>query len=146
MKKIFQNEVAVIDAGEINSALLNTDRQYFQGNLQKDQLISHIHTLDNEIGISDYKEYAHDDPHYHDEITETNYVISGKVCMRILDTNTDYIIEAGGVFSIPPGVKHVLKVKPDTRIIFFKSKSVNDKHTLDFDSLGLEEWFKDEEF
>ena len=146
MKKIFHEEVAVIDAGEINSALLSTDRQYFQGNLKKDQLISYIHTEDNEIGISDYKEYAHDDPHYHDEITETNYVISGKVCMRILDTNTDYIIEAGGVFSIPPHIKHVLKVKAGTRIIFFKSKSINDKHALDFDSLGLEEWFKDEEF
>ena len=146
MKRIFKDEVAVIPAEEINGALKTTDRQYVQGNLQKEQPVSFIQTVENEIGISDYKEYTHDDPHYHDEITETNYVISGKVCMKILDTDTDYVIEAGGVFSIPPKVKHVLKIKAGTRIIFFKSKSINDKHAIDFDSLGLDKWFRDEDF
>ncbi|MCR4694756.1 MAG: cupin domain-containing protein [Pseudobutyrivibrio sp.] len=146
MKMTFKDEVAVIPAAELNEALRVTDRQYVQGNLQKDQIASHIHTMDNEIGISDYKEYTHDSPHYHDEITETNYVISGKVCMKILDTNQDYVIEAGGVFSIPPKVKHVLKIKAGTRIIFFKSKSINDKNEIDFESLGLDQWFQDEDF
>ncbi|MCR5054066.1 MAG: cupin domain-containing protein [Lachnospiraceae bacterium] len=146
MKKVFENEVAVIPADEINGALKHTFRQYIQGNLKQDQDISFIRTGDSEIGISDYKEYSHDDPHYHDKVMETNYVISGKVCMRIIDTNEDYVIEAGGVFSIPPHVKHVLKIKAGTRIIFVKTPSINDKHVLDFDELDLNAWFEDEDF
>ncbi len=146
MSKVFENEVAVIPADELNNALKDTDRQYIQGDLQKEQRVSFIRSKDSEIGISDYKEYTHDEPHYHDKVMETNYVIRGKICMRIIDTGEDFVVEEGGVFSIPPHVKHVLKIKAGTRIIFTKTPSINDKHVLEFDSLGLDEWYKDEVF
>ena len=146
MSKVFENELAIIPAEEIEEALKKTDRQYIQGNLQSEQMVSFIRTMNSEIGISDYKEYTHDEPHYHDEVMETNYIITGAVCLRNLETGEDFVVKAGGVFSVPPHIPHVLKIKAGTRIIFTKTPSVNDKHVLNFDDLGLEEWYRDETF
>lgn len=145
MKK-YENEVAVISAEVIQKALDDTERQYFQGNLQKEQLIPYVHSEKCEIGMSYYQEYAHDDAHYHDEITETNYIISGSVCMRLVDTGEDFVISAGGLFSVPPKVTHILKIQPGTKIFFVKDKSVDDKHVVPFETLGLEAWFADKNF
>lgn len=144
--KVYRNEVAVFSPEEINASLEHTDRQYLQGNLQKEQNLSYIYSENSEIGISDYKEYCHDDPHYHDEITETNYVVRGKLCLRIMDTGEDYVIGAGGVFSIPPKVPHVLKIQPGTRVVFFKNHSINDKHVVPFEGPELEAWYEDKNF
>lgn len=144
--KIYKNEVAVFTPDEINTSLESTNRQYLQGDLKKEQLLSYIYSNNSEIGISDYKEYCHDDPHYHDFITETNYVITGRLCLHILDTGKDYVIEAGGVFSVPPKVKHVLKIQPGTRIIFFKNHSMNDKHVVSFEGKDFETWYADKNF
>lgn len=145
-KKMFCQETAVISAEEINESLKETDRQYIQGNLQREQILPYVFSDRSEIGISYYREFTHDEAHYHTEITETNYIISGKVCMRILETGEDYVIEAGGIFSVPPGVTHILKIQPETKIIFFKDDSQNDKHVVPLEECNLDDWLSDRNF
>ena len=144
--KKFVNEVACLSAHEIESSMADNCRQYIQGNLQIPQNLPFILNTRSEIGISYYREFTHDDPHYHDEITETNYVLEGKVCLKVLDTGAEYVIEKGGIFSIPPRIVHVFKAQPETKILFMKDHALNDKHVVDPDPLNLENWLNDKEF
>ena len=66
--------------------------------------------------------------------------------MKIVDTGEEFVVEKGGIFSVPPKVPHILKIQPETKIIFFKDHSINDKHVVDSEALQLEEWLKDKEF
>lgn len=145
-KEFYENEVVVMTPEEIEEAFVGNERQYLQGDLKDAQNLKFIKSSECEIGISWYDSYTHDEPHYHDYITETNYIISGCVCLRIVDTGEDFIVREGGVFSIPPHVVHVLKIQPGTKIIFTKTQCMNDKHAVDFGSLGLEAWFEDRDF
>ncbi len=145
-KKIYRNEVAVITPAELEAAFEGETRQYIMGDLKQEQKLPFIYSDECEMGITVYDEYTHDDPHYHDYITETNYIIEGKVMLHIVETGEDYLVEKGGIFSVPPHVTHVLKAQAGTKIIFTKSKMGNDKHAVDFEGLGLEDWFQDQDF
>ena len=144
--RIYKNEVAVLSAEEIKEAFQDTFRQYVQGNLKKEQKLSYVYSERTEIGISDYDSFCHDEPHYHDVVTETNYVISGKVGIYMLDTGEEYVVEAGGVFSFPPKVRHVLKMQAGTRIIFVKDHSIDDKHVIQEVRPELNAWYAKEYF
>ena len=142
----FVNQVVYLPSAQIEKSLDGNFRQYMQGDLQEPQNLPFIFNTRTEIGISYYREYTHDDPHYHDLITETNYILEGKVCMKIVDTDEEYVIEKGGVFSIPPHITHILKIQPETKILFVKDHAINDKHVVDLSNLGLEKWLEDKEF
>ncbi len=140
------NEVVVMNAEMIEDSLVGNFRQYIQGDLKEEQKLPFIYNENSEIGISYYRDFFHDEPHYHDIITETNYILEGKVCIRIIDSGKEFIVGKGGIFSFPPKVKHILKGVAGTKIIFFKDHSVNDKCALDTKELQLEEWLKEKEF
>ena len=144
--KMYHNEVAIFSKEEIDTVLEHTTRQYLQGNLKKEQELPFVHDSESEIGISYYKEFTHDDPHYHDVVTETNYILQGKSCLKMLDTGEEFILQEGDVFSIPPKRLHIMKVLPNTKVLFFKNYSINDKHSKDIASCGIEEWLKDDNF
>lgn len=143
-KKIYKNEMAVISADEINHAFVGEERQYLQGNLQREQKLPYIYDTKSEIGMTYYEKYSHDEPHYHDVIMESNYIISGRVKLLNVDTGEEYVVTEGGLFSIPVGTTHVLKAQPGTKILFVKNASMDDKHVVDFP--GLEKWFADNKF
>lgn len=145
-KKVYKNEVVVITPQEMDQAFQGETRQYVMGDLQQEQKLPYIYSDECEIGITLYDSYVHDEPHYHDFITETNYIIEGKVMLHIVDTGEDLLVEKGGIFSVPPHVVHVLKAQPGTKIIFTKTKVGNDKHVVPFESLGLDDWFADSDF
>ncbi|MBQ8039615.1 MAG: cupin domain-containing protein [Lachnospiraceae bacterium] len=140
------NQVVTMSNEMIADSLENTERQYLQGNLKQEQKLPFIYNENSEIGISYYREFTHDEAHYHDVITETNYILEGRLCLKIVDTGEEFIIEKGGIFSVPPKVTHILKVYPGTKIIFFKDHSINDKHVVDLNTLQLEEWLANKEF
>ena len=146
MKKKFVNEVAVIPPEMIAGSLEKETRQYIQGDLQMDQRLPFIYNTKCEIGITHYREFTHDEPHYHDVITETNYVLEGRLCMQVLDTGETFVVEKGGLFSVPPGVAHVLKAQPDTKILFVKDHACNDKHVVKNLPPHLIQWLEDKEF
>ena len=145
MKK-FVNEVAILSAEMIEDSLEGNFRQYIQGDLEEEQKLPFVYNTNSEIGISYYRDFFHDDPHYHDIITETNYVLEGKVCIRIIDSNEDFVVEKGGIFSVPPRVTHILKGVPGTKIIFFKDHSLNDKRVVNIKELQLDDWLQEKEF
>ena len=145
-KKKFVNEVAIFTPEMLEKVFENNFRQYIQGNLQNEQDLPHVYNAHSEIGISDYKEFTHDEPHYHDIITETNYILEGRACLKIIDTGEEYILEKGSIASVPPKMVHLMKVHPNTRVLFFKDHSINDKHVVDLDSLNIGEWLADKEF
>lgn len=145
MKKLV-NEVAVLTPEMIAASLEGNSRQYIQGDLKRPQNLPFIFNTNSEIGITYYRAFSHDEPHYHDVITETNYILEGRVCVRITDTGEDHVVEQGGLFSVPPKVTHILKAQPGTKILFVKDHAVNDKHEVDMGSLGLEKWLEEKEF
>ena len=147
MKKTkFVNEVVYMSSEMIEDSLRDNTRQYLQGNLKREQNLPFIYNDRSEIGISCYREFSCDEPHYHDLITETNYILEGRLCLKIVDTGEEYVVEKGGVYSVPPKVLHVVKVQSGTKVIFVKDHAVNDKKTVDPKSLGLERWMEDEGF
>ena len=133
MKKIV-NEVAILSAEMIEDSLKGNFRQYIQGDLKEEQKLPFVYNTNSEIGISYYRDFFHDDPHYHDIITETNY------------SNEDFVVEKGGIFSVPPRVTHILKGVPGTKIIFFKDHSLNDKRVVNIKELQLDDWLQEKEF
>lgn len=145
-KKMYKNEVALFTPEMLDKVFANHFRQYIKGNLQKEQELPFVYNERCEIGISDYKEFTHDEPHYHDVITETNYILEGRACLKILDTNVDYVLEKGSIISVPPKLVHIMKVEPGTKVLFVKDYSVDDKHVADLHSLNLESWLEDKEF
>ena len=145
-KKKYVNEVVYMTSDEIMSAFSQKERQYLQGNLKREQDLPYVHSVNSEIGISYYREYSYDEAHYHEKITETNYILEGKICMKIIDTGAEFVLEKGGMFSIPPKTTHILKAQPGTKIIFFKDHATNDKKVVDIEKLDLDEWLKDKEF
>lgn len=145
-KKKFENEAAFFSPESINKVFENNYRQYIQGNLQKEQDLPFVYNEHSEIGISWYREFTHDDAHYHDVITETNYILEGKVCVKIIETGEEFVVEKDGIFSVPPKLTHIMKVQPNTKMIFFKDHSINDKQVVDIDTLDIDAWLEDKEF
>ena len=145
-KKKYVNEVAYFSPESLNKVFENNFRQYIQGNLQKEQELPFVYNNRSEIGISVYREFTHDEPHYHDVITETNYILEGKACVKIIETDEEFVVEKDGIFSVPPKLTHIMKVQPNTKMIFFKDHSINDKHVVDIDTLNIHAWLEDKGF
>ena len=68
--KIIKNKI-------IEDSLRKNNRQYLLGDLKCPQDLNYIFDNNNEIGISDIKEYQVDIAHYHSVCTEYQYVIKG---------------------------------------------------------------------
>ena len=74
-----------------------------------------------------------------------NYVVSGALKVVLLDRGIEQEVEAGGIFFFPPGVPHVVKAKPGTRVLFVKSPGGDDKQVIASDKLpeGFATWASD---
>jgi len=58
-------------------ALKKSYRVYLCGDLKKPQEMEWIYDTKNEVGMSFYKHFSADQPHFHTIATEYNYIISG---------------------------------------------------------------------
>ena len=92
---------------------------YLCGDLKKPQDLQRIHDDRNELGLSYYKQFTADQPHYHTTATEYNYVISGKSKIYLIDEKKELLLETGLVFVLPPMTKYASKHFDNTTIIFF---------------------------
>lgn len=128
-----------IGGREIQKALTDSYRVYLCGDLKKPQDLQWIHDDRNELGISYYKQFTADQPHYHTTATEYNYVISGKSKIYLIDERKELLLETGSVFVLPPMTKYASKHFDNTTIIFFKSPGGNDKQLIDVDG-KLKDW------
>ena len=132
-----------ISNAEINKALEGTTRQYLVGNLARPQALEYFPNVDLEIGITRYESESVEPPHFHDEATEFQYMISGWTRYRDLDTGKEFDFKAGDFFVIKPDTKYVQKSKRGTEILFIKLPSINDKHLIEI-SPQIEIWMKEQ--
>lgn len=130
-----------IVGSELNKALQSDYRVYLCGNLYNPQNMKWIHDGQLEIGISYYKKFTSDKPHFHGVATEYNYVMNGKTKVFLIDEGEEYIFEEGSLFVIPPNTKYASKHLGGTRILFVKNPGGNDKKLVNTSEV-LAEWLK----
>ena len=131
-----------IQKEQIEEALKDISRQYFVGNLKKKQKIEHINHSGLEIGLTEYKEYTTEDPHFHDIAMEFQYMISGWTKYLDVSTNVEYEFKSGDFFAIEKGTIYTQKSKKGTKILFIKVPSINDKQIYEIDE-NTEKWLTD---
>ncbi|SHG91339.1 cupin domain-containing protein [Ornithinibacillus halophilus] len=122
-----------ITSKEISESLEGTNRQYLVGNLKKPQLLKHIFDENIEVGISHYKTFTADEPHFHSTVTEYQYVINGSSKIKNLLTNEIIDLEAGDFYIVNTKTPYAQKSMPDTKILFFKHPGINDKVPIEVD-------------
>lgn len=120
-----------INNADILSALKDTTRQYFVGNLSKPQQVSFIRDERLEIGISSYPAFKYEPTHVHTVATEYQYMISGWTEYMDVETGKVYEFKKGDFYAIEPGTAYSQRVKAGTNILFIKVPSTNDKQLVD---------------
>ena len=70
-------KITSVNDQEVKNALEGLTRQYFVGNLKKEQNLSFVRDERLEIGITNYEQYTEEPSHYHTEATEYQYMVSG---------------------------------------------------------------------
>lgn len=119
-----------INSADILSALKDTTRQYFVGNLSKPQKILFIKDERLEIGISSYPDFKSEPTHVHSIATEYQYMIKGWTEYMDVETGKVYEFKTGDFYAIEPGTAYSQKVKAGTNILFIKVPSINDKQLV----------------
>lgn len=126
MKNVF-----LIKDSEIKSALEQSTRQYFVGNLGLPQLIPFIRDNRVEIGITSYTEFTIEAPHWHTNQIEYHYLLSGSTKYIEIATGEKHIFNPGDFYAIMTGTCFEQESEPGTSLIFIKVPSVNDKVTCE---------------
>lgn len=94
-------------------------RRYFSGREKfgrEDTEISNI-----ELGISTYKKFKCDRPHYHLTTNEHYYIVSGQQKILDIRTGEEFLAKAGDVVFIRKRTQHLTKNAPGTKIVFAKA-------------------------
>lgn len=127
---------------DLINSLTKTYRVYLCGALSSPQpALPCIHDDKIEIGISHYREFTSDIPHFHENSTEYNFILQGTSKVFLLDEVKEYIFQSGSIFVLPPKNKYAFKHSIDTKILFIKSPGGNDKKPFAVDA-QLESWLK----
>ena len=130
-----------LEAKDIVSSLENTTRQYLVGQLKLPQILSHYGDENVEIGVTSYKEYTVELPHWHTVAYEYQYMISGETKYLDLDSGEETHYFAGDFYRIEPNTKYAQKSLPNTLLLFIKTPQGNDKVNLPQTS-ELVKWFE----
>ena len=93
----------------IRESLEGVRRQYLVGNLKMPQSLEFIMSEDVEIGISSYKNYTEEQPHYHTHAVEYQYMLSGWTTYLNTDTNEEYEFKKGDFYAIQPNTPYAQK-------------------------------------
>ncbi|KAB2332611.1 cupin [Bacillus mesophilum] len=127
----------------LDNVLQYNERQYLVGNLKIPQMLQHIHDNNIEVGISHYKKFTADKPHIHIEVTEYQMILQGY--SEIKDMLTEEIIELheGDFYIVNKETPYAQKSKEDTKILFFKYPSINDKQIIEIDQ-STQSWLNTE--
>ena len=72
------NKFDVISSEVIDRAFITEQRQYLTGDLKMPQILDFIKDENVEIGMSRYKEYKIEQPHYHTDLAEYHLILKGE--------------------------------------------------------------------
>jgi len=122
--------IRIIKGLEINEVLSGSDREYLVGNLSRPQNLQHIFDADVEIGISDYEETNLDKPHFHPCLSEYQYILKGEIVVFDLEHKKSYQLKEGDFYAVPKGNRRIQLSKANSRILFVKNKSMDDKQVV----------------
>lgn len=138
------DDLYVMKKEQIDQATEKQYRQYFCGNLQKPQLMDFVLTKDLEIGISWYREFSTDKPHFHHKTADMIYVLEGIFAIYIVQSGNTVELRGGDFISIPPQTAYASKASAGTRTLFIKdTKGVNDKELI-VPEEKVAQWLKEE--
>ena len=129
----------IICGNDLDKALESAYRVYLCGDLKKPQDLKWIHDENVEMGISYYKEFTADQPHYHLHATEYNFILEGKSKFLLVDEKKEIELEKNSLFVLPPMTKYASKHTAGTKILFFKAPGGNDKTLVELNTY-LEQW------
>ena len=121
----------IIKKIDIEKSLETNHRQYLVGDLKLPQELNHIFDSDIEVGITHFKEYAAEKPHFHPIATEYQVILSGEAKFIDLDKNEEILLQAGDFFVIRPNTSYIQKSPEGTKILFFKHPAGNDKTLIE---------------
>lgn len=130
-----------LTAADIKDALKNTTRQYLVGHLKLPQELDHIDDTNIEIGVTDYKEYTIEAPHWHKVAYEYQYMISGETKYLDIDTGKETYYVAGDFYRIDPETKYAQKSLGGTTILFIKTPPGNDKVVVEVND-NVQKWLE----
>ncbi|VBB07282.1 Hypothetical protein LUCI_2526 [Lucifera butyrica] len=133
-------KIEVISGNRIETALESSKRQYLAGELALPQELDYLRDPHIEAGITEYKEYTIEKPHYHTTTTEYIYVLAGESKYIDIKTKEETLVEKGDFFLIRPGITYAQKSKAGLKLLFFKYPSGNDKVSVEEDG-SLNAWY-----
>lgn len=117
----------VIYKSELDRAFESERRQYLTGDLKLPQVLEYIKDSNVEIGMSRYKEYGVEEPHYHNEVSEYHFILSGETKYVDVSSNREYCFGAGDFYIIRPNTVYIQKSVVGTELMFIKVPGKNDK-------------------
>ncbi|WP_066297260.1 hypothetical protein [Bacillus sp. FJAT-29937] len=123
----------------LDSVLAQNERQYLVGNLKVPQMLQHFHDDNVEVGISHYKLFTADQPHIHGEVTEYQMILQGYSEIKNLLTGEVIELHEGDFYIVNKETPYAQKSASNTKILFFKYPSLNDKQTVEIDH-ATERW------
>lgn len=132
----------IIYSEEIDKAFESEQRQYLTGNLKLPQVLTNIKDENVEIGISRYKEYNVEQPHYHTHVSEYHIIISGETKYVNITENKEYVFKKGDFYVIRPNTIYIQKSIEETEIMFIKVPGINDKVKCNVNE-KIEKWFEE---
>src|SRR5690625_3046393 len=142
-----RKNISIIKGTEMDEIFTKSDHEYLVGNFSRHQKIKHIIDEDVEIGISDYDKTNLDKPHFHPCISEYQYILKGEVIVFNLENMEHYHLREGDFYAVPKGNRRVQLSKANSRILFVKNTSMDDKQVVTV-SEEVHQWIKEvwEEF
>lgn len=124
---IQKENVHIFTKEQISGSLKQQYRQYFTGRhlFGRGNLKNKFSYL--ETGMSHYKQFSVDTPHYHETTAEHYIILQGEQKILDLGSGEQYIARKGDFVFIPPWTRHFTKNKAGTKIFFAKAPDGKDK-------------------
>lgn len=124
---IQEENVHIFTKEQISESLKQQYRQYFTGSrlFERGNIRNKFSYL--ETGMSHYKQFSVDTPHYHETTAEHYIILQGEQKILDLGSGKQYIARKGDFVFIPPWTKHFTKNKAGTKIFFAKAPDGKDK-------------------
>jgi len=121
------NNIFCLKNEAIATVFQKVSRQYFAGDLKQEQLLPFFRDDRLEIGITEYREFTQEEPHWHTEQTEYHLLLDGETTYIEIANGKHHVFNKGDFYVISPGTCFRQESSPGTSIFFIKVPSVNDK-------------------
>ena len=118
-----------VESGKISESLSEASRKYFVG----DATFASIPDDNVEMGVTQYTEYSSESPHYHARVTTYEMILAGSIKYLDVEQKTEFEYQEGDLVVIRRGTVYAQKAQADTKIIFLKHPSGNDKVSVESD-------------